>query len=154
MRSENINVTVLSMNKENNERLFNIIKNNLPNVTLKDAKVDDLVTYSDEVSYDLDSTYTKEQMLDISREISDDIKQYVDSRLIDIDTDDMTIIIDEVSKLDFTDYELNQYDLSKYNLSIYPYSSYTIDFNYASEFTYTITLNLEIREDKDHLTEI
>jgi len=154
MRSENINVTVLSMNKENNERLFNIIKTNLPNITLKDAKVDDLVTYSDEVSYDLDSTYTKEEIKDISHEISDDIKKYVDDKLSKIDTDDMTIIIDEVSKIDFTDYDLTKYDLSKYKLSIYPYSTYTIDFNYSSEFTYTITLNLELREDKDHLTEI
>ena len=154
MQSDYVNVTVLSMNKKNNERLFKIIKEKLPNAVMKDAKVEDLVTYSDEVSYDLDSTYSKEEIEAISKEISEDIKKYVDEKIVNLKTDDIELLKEEIDKIDFKDYDLLKYDLSKYKLTIYPYSTYQIEFNYTEEFTYNIILNLELKEEKDHLTEI
>ncbi len=154
MKSETVNVTIFSMNEKNNERLIEIIKKNLSNIVIKEPKIDDLVTYSDEVVYDLESTYTKEEITNISREIGDSIKEYVDKKLIILESDDIDTIKEKVSTLDFTNYDLVNYDLSKYKLTVYPYSSYSIEFNYNEEFTYHIKLNLELKEVKENRTEI
>ena len=142
------------MNEKNNERLIEIIKKNLSNIVIKEPKIEDLVTYSDEVVYDLESTYTKEEITEISREIGDSVKEYVDKKLIILESDDIDTIKEKVSTLDFTNYDLVNYDLSKYKLTVYPYSSYSIEFNYNEEFTYHIKLNLELKEVKENRTEI
>ena len=154
MKSETIDVTIFSMNETNNERLIEIIKKNLSNIVVKEPKIEDLVAYSDEVAYDLEGTYKKEDIIEISREIGDSVKEYIDKKLIILESDDIDTIKEKVSTTDFTTYDLKNYDLSKYNLTVYPYSSYNIEFNYNEEFTYTIKLNLELKEIKDSRTEI
>ena len=154
MNSESINVTILSMNKKNVERIKEIIKTETDKkiVNFKNPKMEELSTYSDEVKYDLSSTYSKDEIKDISREIATDIKKDIDIKLSSYT--DIKDIEKRVYEQDFNDFDITKYDLSKYNLSVYDYSKEKIDYHFNEEFTYDIILNMELKEEKEDYIEI
>ena len=154
MKSDSINVTILSMNKNNVERLKEVIKTETDKklVNFKNPKTDDVATYSDEVKYDLSSTYSKEEIKDISKDIATDIKKEIDIKLVNYD--DVKEIEKIVAKEDFLDFDITKYDLTKYKLTVYDYSKYKIDYHFNEEFTYDIILNMELKEDKEDYVEI
>ena len=154
MKDESITVTILSMDKKNVERIQGIIKTETDKklINFKNPKVDELTTYSDGVSYDLDSTYSKEEIKDIAKDIATEIKLNIDQKLINCKEIDE--IKTKVSEEDFLVFDILKYDLSKYNLSVYDYSKFNVDYHYNEEFTYDIILNLELKEEKEDYIEI
>ncbi len=154
MKSDNIDVTILSMNKKNVERLKEIIKTETDKkiVNFKNPTIDELSTYSDDVKYDLSSTYSKDEIKNISKEIATDIKKYIDVKLLNyVEIEDIKT---RVSEKDFNDFDITKYDLSKYNLSVYDYSKEKIDYHFNEEFTYDIILNMELKEEREDYIEI
>ena len=154
MKTDAINVTILSMNKKNVDRLKEIIKTETDKklVNFKNPKIDDLATYSDEVKYDLSSTYTKDKIKEISNEIATDIKKGIDIKLVNYE--DVKEIEKKVREEDFLDFDITKYDLTKYKLTVYDYSKYKVDYHFDEEFTYDIILNMELKEDREDYVEI
>ena len=154
MKSDSIDVTILSMNKKSVDRIKEIIKTETDKklVNFKNPKVEDLATYSDDVKYDLSSTYSKDQIKDISKEIATDIKKDIDIKLLNyVEIEDIKT---RVSEKDFIDFDILKYDLSRYNLSVYDYSKYKVNYHFNEEFTYDIILNMELKEEKEDYIEI
>ena len=154
MKNEAIDVTILSMNKKNVDRLKEIIKTetNKKVINFKNPNTDELLTYSDEVMYDLSSTYSKDQIKDISKTIASDIKKEIDIKLENII--DIKDIETKVKEDNFLSFDILKYDLSKYNLSVYDYRKYKVDYHFNEEFTYDIILNMELKEEKEDYIEI
>lgn len=154
MKNDSINVTILSMDKKSVQRLQEIIKVETDKklVNFKNPNVDDLNRYSDGVVYDLDSTYTKDQIKDIAKEIASEIKINIDQKLVNYE--DIDEIKEIVKEDDFNNFDILKYDLLKYNLSVYDYSKYNIDYHFNEEFTYDVILNLELKEEKEDYIEI
>ena len=154
MKSDSITVTILSMNKKNVDRLKDIIKVETDKklVNFKNPKTEELDTYSDEARYDLSSTYSKDEIKEISKEIATDIKKDIDLKLVNYE--DIKEIEKIVKEEDFLSFDITKFDLTKYKLSVYDYSKYKVDYHFNEEFTYDIILNMELKEEKEDYIEI
>lgn len=162
LENNDINVTVMTKNLEKRNSIYKIV-NDVINV--KDSKIvvnliepndDELLSYSNEVVFDLETTYQNEDLIKISEDIIKEIKLYVDNRINSLKLEKLSNekkkeIIDSNNSLGyFNDFDIKNV-LMEYDIIISNRTKYDVVFNYDDEliYTYDIILNMEF----DHYNE-
>lgn len=162
LENNDINVTVMTKNLEKRNSIYKIV-NDVINV--KDSKIivnliepndDELLSYSNEMVFDLETTYQNEDLIKISEDIIKEIKLYVDNRINSLKLEKLSNekkkeIIDSNNSLGyFNDFDIKNV-LMEYDIIISNRTKYDVVFNYDDEliYTYDIILNMEF----DHYNE-
>lgn len=152
-----INISVITKNNKKIEHFYNkidsVIKTKNKEITLvnKEASYDELVAYSNEVTYDLEPTYKVDILKNIASNINSDIVSYIDNKLKELNLEDMAfedkknLILLKTNESYFNDYLIHEFSLEDNKLIIDDESTYEIVFNYDNEeITFKIKLNLSL----------
>jgi len=144
-----INYYYNMINSVINERDKNIVLVN------NDATYDELLAYSNEITYDLKQTYFNDTLVNIAVNLEDDIKIYMDNKIKNLNLEKLSfeeqknLILIKQSEQYFDDYEINNYIVKNYPLELLKNSSYQIDFTYENEINYKINLHLSLQTNKE-----
>lgn len=138
-----------------------ITKKNLNlNLINNNASHDELLAYSNEVSYDIKPSYDNLVLKEIASNLQLEISDYINSLINGLSIEEL----DMVSKQDiinqkslegyFNNYNLLDYKISNYNLTINEGSKYAVNFLYNDEgITFNIELNLVLEHKRSHIVE-
>ena len=149
-------ITVMSKNPDKIEYFYEKINNKVKEknkdlvLINKRASNEELTAYSNEVVYDVKSTYDNNKLLVVCSNIEKSLDEYVKDKINSLKIDDLNK--DEILKYYneqlengyFNDYDLLFYKLDDADLKIMDTSSYTISFD--SSLKYTISLDLELEK--------
>lgn len=133
------------------DKINKVLNENYSNIVLVNnmASHEELLAYSNEVSYDIKSIFNEDIFKSISININDEITNYVNNLINELNIEELELI-DKIDVLDqkilegyFDNFELNKYQIKDYDLIIKDNSSYKVNFSYNEEgYDFNIELSL------------
>lgn len=149
------NITVITKSDEKISYYFEKIRKAVneknSNIVLINNKAshEELLTYSNEVSYDIKSSFNNDILKMISTDLHMELFNYVDNLIGQLNIDELTLNekIDVLTQSEaagyFEDYKLTDYVINNYDLKIIDDSKYDVKFNYDElGYTFDIEFNL------------
>ena len=150
-----ISITVMTKNKDTQKHITSVMEKEIINydntysVLSMEPSLEELERYSNEVQYNLNKTLSEEDLKDISRNIYEQVNNYVlnkvnSLKLDKVKEDKMELITKYQEENYFNDYKLS--DIQLENKEIMSKSNYEVEFNLNEEnnIEYKIILNLVI----------
>ncbi len=127
LTDKEVTITVMTMNSENKNRIVKIITDNMPGFTINTSMPteEEMITYSEEVKYDVKDIYNRNELSAIAKDINDEIELYVTEELSKLEE----INQDNIDDIKFDNYELN---IEHFKEQIRD----NIDFNYEVVFAF------------------
>ena len=132
-------------------QISNVIKMKKSNIVLVNNKAshEELLAYSNEVSYDVEPSYNNETLKIISNELYQELNNHVNNLINQLNINELELIdmVDVLTQNDevgyFENYKLNDYIIDNYDLKINEESSYDVKFTYdETGYIFDIELNL------------
>ena len=152
---DEINITVITKSEEKIKKYYDKIADviNESNSSIKlinnKASHDELLAYSNEVSYDLKPRFNSEDFKNISLNLKEDISNYVNNLINELNLDDLELVdkIDVITQKElegyFNNYSLTSYQINNYDLIVNDNSNYKVKLSYNDEgYSFDIELNL------------
>ena len=163
-----INLTIMTKNNDLEKEIFDIMEKEIKEfdnnymVYYHEPTFEELERYSNETVYNLDSSLKNDDLKSISRDVYQMVNDYVENkiRLLKLDKlkpeEKVSLLKEQQEKGYFTDLSLSNMKLDNHKVVLLERSNYSITFSYSDtfEYSYKITLNLEVEYEKDELKHI
>lgn len=163
-----INLTIMTKNNNLEKEIFDIMEKEIKKfdnnymVYYHEPTFEELERYSNETVYNLDSSLENDDLKSISRDVYQMVNDYVEKKMKSLKLDKIkpeekvALLKEQQEKGYFTDLSLSNMVLDNHKIVLLERSNYSITFSYTDnfEYSYKITLNLEVEYEKNELKHI
>lgn len=133
------------------DKIRNVINKSHNSIVLKNNKAshEELIAYSNEVSYDIKASFNNNDLKSIASNIKIQLENHVNNLINTLNITELElnekydVLMQNDSIGYFEDYDLTKYVINNYDLKVNEGSSYDVKFNYTdTEYAFDIELNL------------
>ena len=148
---EDINLTIMTKNKEKQQELFKIMKDEILNfdknykVILNEPSYEDMERFSGEVVYNIKSSLTNDNLKDIGNKVYLEVDNYILKEISNLKLDKLSSekqvsLLKEKEEMGL----INNFDIKKVKLDykLLDDSNYSVSFTYNEDNTYEYTISL------------
>lgn len=158
LENNKVDITIMTKNLEKRKDLYKLINDSINGngreiyVNVLEPSNDELIAYSNEVTYDLKATYQTEDLIKISESIKEQIKGYVDNKIDSLHINKFNgeqqkeILESNYSLGYFNDFDMKNVVIED-DIIISTRSNYDIEFIFNNDFTYDYNIILYLEFD-------